>query len=241
MSKFDTQSKSEINSTPWEYKDMFSLYEVMTGESPERKRISDFVQTISERRESDRSYSDAVLSFSENPENTVALEIGSGMGFTASAVALKIKHLYCLDISRSFLDIAEKECSHLNNVSFHLNKNANFDFIEDESLDFVYSIAVFVHLNLKEIYLYLKSLHSKLKSSGRVFFTFMRTEKLDYVNDEDFLRSFDSFSEFPYFDSQSLCYNSETAIKDMLTQLGYDCGMLHEQKSQRVNVFLKKR
>lgn len=51
-------------------------------------------------------------------KESVVLEIGSGMGFTSKYVAEEVKHLYCSDISASFLDFAEKECAGVPNTEF---------------------------------------------------------------------------------------------------------------------------
>ena len=88
-------------------------------------------------------------------KESVMLEIGSGMGFTSKHVAEEVKHLYCSDISASLLDIAKKECLGISNIEFmKIEKQpATFSF-QDEFFDFIYADAVFIHLNLYDIFWY---------------------------------------------------------------------------------------
>src|SRR5690606_3234878 len=51
-------------------------------------------------------------------QSSVVLEIGSGAGFTTKHIAPKVKSIHCYDISGHFLDIAQRECQGLSNVSF---------------------------------------------------------------------------------------------------------------------------
>lgn len=108
---------------------------------------------------------------------SVALELGSGAGWISRAMAPKVRHLHCCDISQSFLQLAQRECEHLNNVSFHQIQPGVLAPIPSESIDAAYAHNVFIHLNLYEIAINLKELARVVKPGGTVWLDFLSAEK----------------------------------------------------------------
>jgi len=101
------------------------------------------------------------------------LEIGSGMGYTSKHIAKQVKQLHCCDISSSFLKQALEECRDIPNIFFHkIDKTGKLPG-EDHSLDVIYSDAVFIHLNLYDIFWYFSEFKRLAKDGGVVWFNIM--------------------------------------------------------------------
>lgn len=111
---------------------------------------------------------------------SVVLEIGSGMGFTSRHVAEQVKRLYCADISASFLDVAAKECAGIDNIEFvRLDDMPGALPFDDAAFDIVFSDAVFIHLNLYDIFWYFSAFQRVVRPGGRVFINIMNGAKVD--------------------------------------------------------------
>ena len=78
------------------------------------------------------------------PENSVGFDLGCGSGRWAKLISPKVGHLNCIEPS-SALDIAKKNLSNLNNVSFFKESVDSFS-IEKNSQDFGYSLGVLHHV-----------------------------------------------------------------------------------------------
>lgn len=78
-------------------------------------------------------------------KNSVGVDIGCGSGRWAKFIAPKVKTLYCIDASKEALEVAKKNLFEHDNVNFI---NASIDEIplEDQSMDFAYSLGVLHHL-----------------------------------------------------------------------------------------------
>lgn len=152
-------------------------------------------------------------------KESVVLEIGSGMGFTSKYVAEEVKQLYCSDISESFLEIARKECSGIPNIEFvKIEKEpATFSF-PDASFDVIFADAVFIHLNLFDIWWYFSEFQRLAKKHGKVFINIKNAARLET----------DKFSQMAGFyrkDRDSLkrllCWNSVDAVVTIADNFGF--------------------
>jgi SAM-dependent methyltransferase len=100
--------------------------------------------------------------------DTRALEVGPGGGKYSALAAPHCKALTCVDVSQEML----------NRVKSRLNDDAKLRTIKvdgmdvhqvpDESVDFAFSIDVFVHLDLEDVYAYLREFHRMLVPGGRL-------------------------------------------------------------------------
>jgi ubiquinone/menaquinone biosynthesis C-methylase UbiE len=133
-------------------------------------------EKMAEIRQEKKSNADFLVDWLELRSSDHVLEIGSGCGLISQFIAQKVEHLHCCDISQSFLDAAQKECAALNNISFHKTTSGSLGFLEDNSIDAAYSYNVFIHMQLFDIYLYLKELHRVMKPGANVWFDAAVTE-----------------------------------------------------------------
>lgn len=152
-------------------------------------------------------------------KESVVLEIGSGMGFTSKHIANQVKKLYCADISESFLDFAREECSDIPNIEFtKIDKlPATFSF-PDEHFDIVFADAVFIHLNIYDIYWYFSEFQRLVKKGGKVFFNIKNASRVD-------MEKLTQMAEFYRQDRNSLdtliCWNSAKAVIAIAKNFGF--------------------
>lgn len=100
-------------------------------------------------------------------KDIVALEIGPGGGRWTQYLS-KAKHLYVVDVFQELLDETKKNIQS-SNVSFIKNNGTDFPEVPFNSIDYVFSFDVFVHLDLDVIEKYLINAKTILKPDG-VFF-----------------------------------------------------------------------
>lgn len=79
------------------------------------------------------------------PKNAVGADIGCGSGRWAGLVAPKVDSLFCIDVSHTTLDVARSNLSQHKNIKF-VYGSAGALPLEDNSLDFAYTLGVLHHL-----------------------------------------------------------------------------------------------
>lgn len=180
-----------------------------------------------------------------NKESTV-LEIGSGMGLTSKHVAGKVKRLVCCDISESFLEAAKRECAELPNIEFiHIDEQPGKLPFEDAQFDMAYSDAVFIHLNLYDIYWYFSEFSRTVKRGGRVFINIMNGSRLELPKLAEmasyYRKNSDSLSKL-------LCWNSTEAVLAVASHFGFELeprarlrALLQRRGSQSIDLVFTKR
>ena len=104
-----------------------------------------------------------ILKYIKN-ESTI-LEIGPGAGRWTEILQGFARRLILADISERCLDICKQRFKESNNLEYHLIKN-RLDFIDDASIDFIWSYDVFVHINPTDIERYLECFQRILKTGG---------------------------------------------------------------------------
>ncbi len=87
----------------------------------------------------------AIFPWDNLPENSVGFDLGCGSGRWANFVAPKVGFLHCIDPS-SAIDIAKRNLSKYDNVKYHKNDVSNIP-LDDESMDFGYSLGVLHHIS----------------------------------------------------------------------------------------------
>ena len=100
----------------------------------------------------------------------VVVEIGSGGGRIAARVAPRVKHLYCMDISREMLERLKVVLEDRTNVSYIHVEDATFPpSLVAAQPDFIYSFDVFVHLDVHTMWKYIRQIGEALKPGGTAF------------------------------------------------------------------------
>ena len=98
-------------------------------------------------------------------KDSTVLEIGPGAGrWTVELVQLASK-LILGDISENCLSMCRTEFRNFSNVEYNLITNG-LDFLEADSLDYIWSYDVFLHINPSIVYDYMKDFKRVLKPGG---------------------------------------------------------------------------
>jgi ubiquinone/menaquinone biosynthesis C-methylase UbiE len=163
------------------------------------------------------------------------LEIGSGMGFGSKYIAKRVKRLFCCDISESFLAYARQECRDVENISFHKIERQGVLPFDDNFFDCVYSDAVFIHLNLYDIFWYLSAFRRVVKPDGIVWFNIMNTSPLK-------VEKLAEMAEY-YRDDKScitnlLCWNSQEAVVNAASHFGFE--LVSSERYDNINLKFRK-
>jgi ubiquinone/menaquinone biosynthesis C-methylase UbiE len=79
------------------------------------------------------------------PDNSVGFDLGCGSGRWAKFVAPRVGKLFCIDPSNEALNVAKLKLNDFNNIIFANNSVDNLD-LEDNSMDFGYSLGVLHHI-----------------------------------------------------------------------------------------------
>jgi hypothetical protein len=101
-------------------------------------------------------------------ESCVVLEIGPGRGFWTKKMLLA-KKIICLDALSAEHNKFWETVGKRNNIEYHHMKNFNCNFIEDNSIDYLFSYDVFCHISYSGTDAYLRNLYSKLKRGAKCF------------------------------------------------------------------------
>ena len=100
------------------------------------------------------------------------LEIGPGGGKYSVLSAPFCARLVCADVSKQMLGRVSKALAEWNNVEILKLGGADLSGVPDESIDFAFSIDVFVHLGLEDVYGYVRDLHRVLRPGSAVVLHF---------------------------------------------------------------------
>jgi ubiquinone/menaquinone biosynthesis C-methylase UbiE len=106
----------------------------------------------------------------------VALEIGPGGGRWTQYL-LRFRQLYVVDYHGELLQELRGRF-HTPNMQFIVNHGTDFPGVPEHSVDYVISVACFVHLELHLIEAYLKNISHILKPGGNVFLTYSDKTKI---------------------------------------------------------------
>jgi len=124
-----------------------------------------FLEAECERNRATREIICRQLVVPHLPPSSRVLDIGCGPGFLAAAVARHAAAVWACDISRGVLACAQV-INGAENIQYIHSSDSGFAPIPDETLDFVYSIAVIQHLR-ESVITYLLSIASrKLRPGG---------------------------------------------------------------------------
>jgi len=200
---------------------LISLIGSRFGDHPE--------QQLDEIRAERAKYAGKFIRMAEIGSDDVVLDLGSGCGFGTTAIARRARKVIACDISPAYLEFAKRECAGQKNVEFKQISSRNLNSIEDHSIDTIVSMAVFIHLNLYDIYLYFLEFNRVLRSGGRVVIDFADMNRLfSPVPNKSQDLQFISHAEFYRDDPSTLRglmqWNSARGIKGVTKQAGLKFG-----------------
>jgi len=98
------------------------------------------------------------------------LELGCGVGRIGLQLAPKLAHWEGADISANMIGVARERLAAYKNVGFTELKRSRLDGIESATFDKAYSVAVFIHMDKEDFFLYLEDMARVLKPGGLLYF-----------------------------------------------------------------------
>jgi len=98
-------------------------------------------------------------------KGSTILEIGPGAGRWTEILVSLADNLILVDISKKCLDLCKEKFKNYNNIRYFLTEG-QLDFIQDNSIDYIWSYDVFVHINPTDIRTYLRDIRRILKPHG---------------------------------------------------------------------------
>lgn len=153
-------------------------------------------------------------------KNHIGLEIGSGCGYITHPISKSARQVYAADISSTYIELAKKHCADRDNISFQILKNGNLDFIENQSLDFIYSNNVFIHFDIYEIMEYLKESYRVLKNGGHLWFDIANLDRRNSLNSADFLNTLKTKRQDP-LNKTCIQFNSASSVIKAARHFGF--------------------
>ena len=106
----------------------------------------------------------------------IGLEIGAGGG-RWTRYLLGFRRLYVVDYHAELLNELRRQCNKPN-MQFIVNHGTDFPSVPANSVDYIVSIACFVHLEVHLIEAYLRNMYSILKPAGNVVLTYSDKSKV---------------------------------------------------------------
>jgi len=98
------------------------------------------------------------------------LELGCGVGRIGHLLAPKVAHWEGADISANMLKVARQRLAEHRNVGFTELVRTSLAPLPDASFDKAYCVAVFIHMDKEDFYLYLEELARVVKPGGQIYF-----------------------------------------------------------------------
>jgi ubiquinone/menaquinone biosynthesis C-methylase UbiE len=150
-------------------------------------------------------------------------EIGSGDGTVAKFLSKHCHSLDCVDISRSFLAAAQRNCTECKNISFHQIGSDYLAFLPSDVYDFGFALHVFIHFNAYDIFHYLRDVRRILRKGGSFLFDAcdIGVQTLNIFREHAQLYRSD-----PATVRGLLNFNSAGALKTLIEEVGFSASNL---------------
>lgn len=98
------------------------------------------------------------------------LELGCGVGRIGREIAPHVAHWHGTDISANMIDVARERLRDHANVGFTELAQSNLQPLADASFDKAYCVAVFIHMDKEDFFLYLEEMARVVKPGGLIYF-----------------------------------------------------------------------
>lgn len=113
-----------------------------------------------------QSLIDEVLLRYIEPGKTV-VEIGPGAGRWTEPLQKIARRLVIVDLSERCIELCKQRFAGCDNTEFYVNDGRNLSFLSSDSLEFIWSFDVFVHINVWDTEEYVKEFSRILRNGGR--------------------------------------------------------------------------
>lgn len=100
------------------------------------------------------------------PPGNVVVEIGPGFGRWTRKLVEISRRLIAVDVTEKCIAHCKKLFAENENVEFHINDGRSLDVVADDSVDYVWSFDVFVHIEPPDIEQYLREFRRILRDDG---------------------------------------------------------------------------
>ena len=161
-----------------------TLWETLAKTNARYYIFTDFGKKITEerfRQSGQEDYQRFILKDSLLTSRDNILEIGCGIGRMTEFLAADFKKVFCLDISKTMINMAKERLGQLKNVSF-IETDGTTIPIKDESIDIVFSYIVFQHIKSKDmIKKYFEQAGRVLKPKG-IFKVLLKSNGHDFLD-----------------------------------------------------------
>lgn len=98
------------------------------------------------------------------------LELGCGVGRIGRELAPKVAHWEGCDISANMIGVARDRLAEFPNIGLTELHRSSLQPLADNSFDKAYCVAVFIHMDKEDFYLYLEEMARVLKPGGLLYF-----------------------------------------------------------------------
>ena len=113
-----------------------------------------------------QSLIDEVMLHYIEPERNI-LEIGPGSGRWTETLQKIASHLTLVDLSDHCIELCRNKFGQFENLEFFVNDGASLSMVANETIDFIWSFDVFVHINPEDTEKYLLEFVRVLRRGGR--------------------------------------------------------------------------
>ena len=98
------------------------------------------------------------------------LELGCGVGRIGREIAPHVAHWEGADIASNMIEVARERLKDHPNVGFTELSRSSLQPLADASFDKAYCVAVFIHMDKEDFYLYLEEMARVVKPGGLIYF-----------------------------------------------------------------------
>ena len=156
------------------------------------------LEIFDEKQHSGKISADYVCKYINN--QSIVLEIACGLGRVSRHVAPYCEKLYCTDMLKQSIDLAEKNLSEFKNIVFQRINGYDLKCFKDNLFDLVFSFGTFYHLDIEIVFNYFKEIKRVLKRDGVCIIEFQPLNKktLEVLNEKIVQRGIVKFSSEPW-------------------------------------------
>ena len=100
------------------------------------------------------------------PPDPVALEIGPGFGRWTRKLIEMSSRVIVVDVAEKCIEHCKEIFGDNDNVEFHVNDGRSLEFVDDNTVDYIWSFDVFVHIEPTDVEAYVQEFQRILRNDG---------------------------------------------------------------------------